>query len=86
MPRRSTTRVAARCRLEADGYRIRALTFGPTGLVAYVEQRAMTAFAPLPLACGYWWAIADFQPDPILDPTLVLETGRGRDPGDASVD
>lgn len=33
-------------------------------------------FAPLPRACGYWWAIADYQPDPILDPTLALETGR----------
>lgn len=25
---------------------------------------------------GFWWAIADFQPDPILDPTLVLDEGR----------
>jgi hypothetical protein len=33
-------RVAARARLEADGYRIRALTFGPTGLLAYVGERA----------------------------------------------
>ncbi|MFH0899379.1 MAG: LysM domain-containing protein [Pseudomonadota bacterium] len=33
-------------------------------------------FAPLPRACGYWWAIADFQPDPIVDPTLALDTGR----------
>lgn len=33
-------------------------------------------FAPLPRACGYWWVIADFQPDPIIDPTLQLETGR----------
>ena len=33
-------------------------------------------FAPLPRACGYWWAIADFQPDPIVDPTIVLEPGR----------
>jgi len=32
-------------------------------------------FAPLPRACGFWWAIADFQPDPILDPTLSLEEG-----------
>jgi hypothetical protein len=32
-------------------------------------------FAPLPRACGFWWAIADFQPDPILDPTLALEEG-----------
>jgi hypothetical protein len=33
-------------------------------------------FEPLPRACGFWWAIADFQPDPILDPTLRLEPGR----------
>lgn len=33
-------------------------------------------FAPLPRACGYWWAIADFQPDPIVDPTVRLEVGR----------
>lgn len=33
-------------------------------------------FAPLPRACGYWWAIADFQPDPVVDPTLALEPGR----------
>jgi hypothetical protein len=33
-------RAAARGRLEADGYRVRSLTFGPTGLVAYVEERA----------------------------------------------
>jgi hypothetical protein len=23
-----------------------------------------------------WWIIADFQPDPILDPTIKLELGR----------
>lgn len=33
-------RTSARARLEAEGYRVRALTFGPTGLVAYVEERA----------------------------------------------
>jgi hypothetical protein len=32
-------------------------------------------FAPLPRACGFWWAIADFQPDPIIDPTLELPVG-----------
>jgi len=32
-------------------------------------------YAPLPRACGYWWAIADFQPRPIHDPTLVLLPG-----------
>jgi hypothetical protein len=33
-------------------------------------------FAPLPRACGFWWAIADFQPDPVVDPTLGLALGR----------
>ena len=33
-------------------------------------------FAPLPRACGYWWAVADFQPDPVVDPTLLLDPGR----------
>ncbi|MGE0324081.1 MAG: LysM peptidoglycan-binding domain-containing protein [Polyangiaceae bacterium] len=33
-------------------------------------------FAPLPRACGFWWVIADFQPDPIIDPTLELQPGQ----------
>ncbi len=33
-------------------------------------------FAPLPRACGFWWVLADFQPDPIVDPTLELDVGR----------
>lgn len=33
-------------------------------------------FTPLPKANDLWWIIADFQPDPIVDPTLVLEAGR----------
>lgn len=33
-------------------------------------------FAPLSRACGFWWVIADFQPDPIVDPTLELDVGR----------
>jgi hypothetical protein len=34
-------------------------------------------FAPLERACGFWWVIADFQPEPneIVDPTLTLEPG-----------
>jgi len=32
-------RAAARTRLEADGFRVRSLSFGPTGLIAYVEER-----------------------------------------------
>jgi hypothetical protein len=33
-------------------------------------------FAPLPRPSGLWWVIADFQPDPIHDPTLSLDLGR----------
>lgn len=33
-------------------------------------------FAPLPRACGFWWVIADFQPEPIVDPTIRLEPSR----------
>lgn len=33
-------------------------------------------FRPRSRACGFWWVIAEFQPDPILDPTLELALGR----------
>lgn len=33
-------------------------------------------FAPMPRACGLWWVIADFQPEPIHDPTLKLQRDR----------
>lgn len=32
-------------------------------------------FAPHPRAAGLWWAIADFQPNPIHDPTIALVSG-----------
>ena len=36
---------------------------------------AATYFSALPRAAGLWWVIADFQPDPILDPTIALQAG-----------
>jgi hypothetical protein len=33
-------------------------------------------FAPLPRACGYWWLLGEFQPEPIVDPTVALDVGR----------
>ena len=34
-------------------------------------------FRPRPRSAGFWWVIADFQPDdPIHDPTVPLEVGR----------
>lgn len=32
-------------------------------------------FQGIPRACGLWWVIADFQPTPVLDPTLCLKAG-----------
>jgi hypothetical protein len=51
--------------------RIHTLTEGET-----LYTIAGRYFRPRPRACGLWWIIADFQPDPILDPTLALEPGR----------
>lgn len=31
---------AARTKLESEGFRVRAMSFGPDGLVTYVEQRS----------------------------------------------
>jgi hypothetical protein len=36
---------------------------------------AARAFAGLPRGCGFWWAIADFQPQPIVDPTVQPDPG-----------
>lgn len=27
-------------------------------------------------ACGLWWVIAEFQPQPVVDPTLAIAAGR----------
>ncbi len=32
-------------------------------------------FAPIEGASNLWWVIADFQPDPIHDPTIALVAG-----------
>ncbi len=37
---------------------------------------AARLFAGTSRPSGLWWVIADFQPDPIRDPTIVLEAGR----------
>ena len=33
-------------------------------------------YAALDRPSGLWWAIADFQPEPVFDPTLALVLGR----------
>lgn len=36
---------------------------------------AAKMFRGLPRPAGFWWVIADFQPDPIHDPTVRLADG-----------
>lgn len=33
-------------------------------------------FTPLPRACGFWWVLADYQPEPIVDATIPPALGR----------
>jgi hypothetical protein len=41
-----------------------------------LPRLAARYFAPMAGAAQLWWIIADFQPEPIFDPTLVLDVGR----------
>ncbi len=69
---------ARRYLTEREPYRYRPFSDNRSHRVASGDtlfDLAGRYFAPLPRACGYWWAIADFQPDPIVDPTLALEEG-----------
>ena len=36
---------------------------------------AHTYFGSFERACGLWWIIGEFQPTPILDPTIALAPG-----------
>jgi hypothetical protein len=64
---------------EREPYRFREHTDTRVHIVAQGDtlfDLAGRYFASLPRACGFWWVLADFQPDPIVDPTLELEPGR----------
>jgi len=40
-----------------------------------LQTLAMRYYTGLPYPAGLWWAIADFQPEPMNDPTVALEPG-----------
>ena len=64
---------------EGEPYRFREHTDTRVHIVAQGDtlfDLAGRYFAALPRGCGFWWVIADFQPDPIIDPTLELDSGR----------
>jgi hypothetical protein len=64
---------------EREPYRFRALADTRQHVVLQGDTLFTLAgryFAPLPRPAGLWWVIADFQPEPIHDPTLALDLGR----------
>lgn len=74
--------------LDPDG-RLVAPSRAPLGFRARSDSRqhvvvagdtlallAARYLAPLPRACGYWWALAEFQDPPLLDPLAPLAVGQ----------
>jgi hypothetical protein len=71
--------LARRLLTEREPYRFKDHTDTRVHVVAQGDtlfELAGRYYAPLPRACGFWWVLADFQPDPIVDPTLELDVGR----------
>lgn len=61
-----TDRAPYRYRAHGDN-RVHVVAQGDT-----LPALAAAYFAPLDRACGFWWVIADFQPEPIVDPVWPL--------------
>ena len=64
---------------DREPFRFRALSDNRQHIVKEGDTLFSLAgryFAPLPRPAGLWWVIADFQPEPVHDPTLSLELGR----------
>ena len=64
---------------EREPFRFRSLSDNRQHVVKEGETLFTLAgqyFAPLPRPAGLWWIIADFQIDPIHDPTIQLSPGR----------
>lgn len=89
MPPRAGSRFSGSVGVRDERGRLYLTEREPFGFREFVDNRAHTVrqgdtlfglagryFASLERGCGYWWAIADFQPDPIVDPTLELDVGR----------
>lgn len=41
-----------------------------------LQTVAARYFADMTRPAGLWWVVADFQPDPVFDPTIRLGVGR----------
>lgn len=63
---------------EREPFRFRALRDNRVHIVQQGDSLYIIAgryFLPLERPSGYWWAIAEFQPNPIRDPTIQLVPG-----------
>lgn len=89
MPPRRFSRFEFTLGIRDDQGRLFLTDREPFGFKAFSDNRVHTAkegdtlfslagryFRPRARAAGFWWIIADFQPDPIIDPTIPLELGR----------
>lgn len=90
-PRLNSRHIFSRGFKDLDGEHPEALQLTervPFGFQAFPDNRqhvvadtdtlgrlAARYFASIPNAASLWWVIADFQPDPIHDPTIKLESG-----------
>jgi len=64
---------------ERTPFRFRPLNDTQQHVVRWGESLwalAARHYAGLPRPAGLWWVIADFQPDPIIDPTIQLQVGQ----------
>lgn len=64
---------------EREPFRYRALTDNRVHVVQQGDTLPTLAdryFADQPNAAQLWWVIADFQPDPLHDPTIDLALGQ----------
>jgi nucleoid-associated protein YgaU len=64
---------------DREPYGFQALADNRQHVVAQGDTLAKLAaryFDPIPDAALLWWVIADFQPDPIFDPTIALVPGQ----------
>ncbi len=67
-----------RVRTEREPYRFRAFTDNIVHVVRDGDTLWNLAgyyFQGFIRACGLWWVIADYQPQPIFDPTIRLVSG-----------
>ena len=58
---------------------VRAPSDNPSGKEGYAMLVDFTLagqfYATLPRGAGFWWVIADFQPEPVHDPTIAIPPG-----------